>query len=122
MSDVRENPNPPPSAPREATGALVDESPAKSPPIRGYAPPIIDTAEPTPAPSSPVPKLPRLWLSFYFDGAALRCTGALQRAHLEQVQFDPADPVVAQAYTFFVQQMVLKLGGTLPPPPSEEPK
>lgn len=118
MSDVRENPNPPPSAPREPKGALVDESPAKSPPIRGYAPPIIETAEP--APSSPAPKLPRLWLSFYFDGAAMRCVGALQRAHMEQVQFDPADPVVAQAYTFFVQQMVLKLDGTLPPPPSEE--
>lgn len=119
--DTRENPNPPASAPTEPKGALVDEAEPAKAPIRGYAPPIIETA--APEPSSPAPQLPRLWLSFHSDGTALRCQGALQRAHMEHVQFDPNDPVVAQAYAFFVQQMVLKLDGPpQPAPPSEKDK
>jgi len=123
-----------PVAPREAKGATVGEASsatAAAPTIRGYAPPIIDTVPPAssaPASSSeqvPPFKLPRLWLAFHSDGKALYCTGTIQRAGLglERVRFDPSDPIVAQAYAFFVKQMVTMLGTAAPPlEPAPEPE
>jgi len=123
---TKENLGAVPAAPREPKGTTVGESSsaAAAPPrIRGYAPPIIDSAPatPAPAPSSAPVKLPRLWLAFHSDGKALYCTGALQRDHVQRVRFDPNDPIVGQAYAFFVRQMVLMLdsGQALPEPPAE---
>jgi len=115
---TKENPHAVATAPREAKGATVGESSSQpvAAPIRGYAPPIIDTLPP--ASSGPV-KLPRLWLAFHSDGKALYCTGTIQRASMERVRFDPSDPIVAQAYAFFVKQMVLMLGHGAPLAPAE---
>ena len=109
MSTTRENPQPLQAAPRERTGALVGETPAASsapaapPVIRGYAPPIIDSAPPA---SSAPAQLPRLWLAFWSDGTRLYCHAkAKNGANVVDVQLDPSDPVVAQAYAFFVQRV-----------------
>jgi hypothetical protein len=137
MSITKENPNPVPRAPTEPKGVTVESSsapaalasnaePAPAPRMRGFAPPIIDTLPSTPAetaaPAGPV-KLPKLWLAFHSDGKRLYCTGALQRDQVQRLQFDPSDPIIAQAYTYFVKQMVRLLDGGTPAqqPASPEP-
>jgi hypothetical protein len=124
---TNENPRAVPAAPREPKGNTVGGASATSPEapqVRGYAPPIIDTVPPPSSAAVPQLELPRLWLSFHSDGKALYCSGSLQREHIQRVHFDPSDPIVGQAYAFFVRQIVLMLDGGSPlasvAPPAEE--
>jgi hypothetical protein len=79
----------------------VSDEGSDRPRVRGYAPPIVDDFPPQPE----AQPLPRLWLTFVPHAGAVHCFAVLQDNEVRTVSFDPADPIVAQAYAFFVQRM-----------------